>query len=573
MKRSAIVFCSLLLAARLAEGAQEWPQWGQNPRHTGSSSAVGQTATHILADVVYDPFVDAEKADPFAEGDLLVHYQVPIIDGNDIYMMSKGGQYTDITHWDTQTWIEKRLRWQGGNLVEKWSYTSDWYPVPFGTPANGPFWEPVFHPALSGSVLYVPGAFGAIWKLDKLSGGVLAHIQPFGSDPDTFTLGPLTVDGGGNVYYQVMRFKHGNPWGSNVEGSWLVKVSSSGQVQTATFASLTPGVPQANDKCQGTFNTNQLPFPPSPDAVAPLVTCGVQRPLINLAPAVANDGTIYVATVAHFSDRTSFLVAVNNNLTPKWVASLSERLNDGCDVLVPPSGTPGGCRVGAHVGVDPATNRPGSGRLIDDSTASPVIAPDGSIILGTYTRFNHVQGHLLHFSSTGQFLNSYLFGWDTTPSIWAHDGTYSVILKDNHYSDVGSYCNDPSLCPPDRTASTPSDPEAYFLTQLSPNLTAEWTWHNTNQLSCTRQPNGQVTCVSDHPQGFEFCVNAAVVDAHGVTYVNSEDGNLYVVQQGGTLRESLFLDLALGAAYTPVSMTSDGKIVTQNDGHLFIVGN
>jgi hypothetical protein len=200
------------------------------------------------------------------------------------------------------------------------------------------------------------------------------------------------------------------------------------------------------------------------------------------------------------------------------------------------------------------------------------VAPDGSIFYGSYTRYNWAQGHLMKFSSTGQYLGAYPFGWDTTPSLWSHDGTYSVIFKDNHYSEVGSYCNDPVLCPDDRTAATPATPEEYFITQLDSNLNVEWRWQNTNTQSCSRDANGQVTCVSDHPAGFEWCVNAAVVDRDGVVYANSEDGGLYVIRQGGILRESLFLQLAVGAAYTPLSMSSDGKIFTQNFGHLFVVG-
>jgi outer membrane protein assembly factor BamB len=202
-----------------------------------------------------------------------------------------------------------------------------------------------------------------------------------------------------------------------------------------------------------------------------------------------------------------------------------------------------------------------------------IIAPDGSLFYGAYTRYNYFQGHLMKFSSTGQYLGSYPFGWDTTPSIYSHDGTYSLIFKDNHYSDGGSYCNDPVLCPEDRTASNPASPEEYFITRLDKNLNVEWKWQNTNQLSCTRAANGQVTCNSDHPNGFEWCVNAAVVDATGTTYANSEDGNIYVINPNGTLRENLFLNLAIGAAYTPLSMSSDGKIFTQNDGVLFVVGN
>ncbi|HEX3553282.1 MAG TPA: hypothetical protein VIA62_08635 [Thermoanaerobaculia bacterium] len=568
------VLCGLTVGAGLA-AAQEWPQWGQNSQHTGTSAAAGQSTRHILDSVVYDPFVSIETNADNGAGDLLVHYQVPLIDGDNAYMMFKAGTYTNITTWETQTWGEKKYEWDNGHLTQEWSFTSDWKPIPYSFDADGPAWEPVFQPAMTDGVLFIPGASGSVYKVSKQTGNVLSHFQPFGSDSSTYTIGPLTVDRFGNLIYQVVKFdlSGGDPYAVDVVNAWLVKVWSNGVVQKATWASLTPNAPHGTDQCQGTFDTSQLPFPPSPNAVAPTVQCGSQRPLSGLAPAVGTDGTIYVGSVAHFTERASYLVAVNSNLTPKWATSLKERFNDGCNVLVPPNGTPGGCRTGAHTGVDPATNRPPSARLYDDSTASPIVAPDGSIFYGVYTRYNFAQGHLMHFSANGQVLGSYLFGWDTTPSIWSHNGTYSVIMKENHYSNVGSYCNDNTICPPDRSATTPNDPEIYFLTQLSPSLHREWQWQNTNQLSCTRQPNGQVTCVNDHPNGFEFCVNAAVVDRNGVTYVNSEDGNVYVVRQGGTLKDHLFLNLAIGAAYTPLSMTSDGKVFTQNDGVMFVVGN
>src|SRR4029453_5420152 len=79
-------------------------------------------------------------------------------------------------------------------------------------------------------------------------------------------------------------------------------------------------------------------------------------------------------------------------------------------------------------------------------------------------------------------------------------------------------------------------------------------------------------CVSDHPNSFEWCVNALVIDANGGVYVNSEAGNLYAINQGGTLKQKIFQQLALGAAYTPASLGPDGKIYSQNAGHLFVVG-
>ena len=576
MKRLVYVsFGVLILAGAFSAAAQNWPQWGRNAQHTGTTTAVGQTATRILADVVYDPFVAQEKADPLAAPDLLVHYQTPLVDGNNVYMEFKSGTYTSLDHWETQTWNERRLQWQGGNLATVWNFQSDWKPAPYGSATNGPGWEPVFHAALAGNFVYVPGAGGSIFKVSK-SNGAGTRISPFGAtlDPDTFTASPLTADSAGNIYYTVLELVHGQAWNADVVNSWLVKVAPNGSFQTATITSLTPGAPGKNDKCLGVFNVNQLPWPPTPTAVPGNVQCGTQRAGLNSAPGVAADGTIYIVSVAHLWSREAYLIAANSDLSPKWHTSLRDRLMDGCNVTLPPNGSPGGCRAGATTGYDPAQNRPGAGRVIDDNTASPVVAPDGSIFYGAFTRFNWDQGHIMKFSPSGQFLTAYRFGWDDTPAIYVHDGTYDVITKDNQYGeDLGSYCNDPRYCPSDdRTATMPSYPEAYFITRLDANLNIINRWQNTNTLNCSHDANGNVSCFSDHPHGWEFCVNAPAVDAGGNVYNNSEDGNLYVVRPDGTLRESLFLDSAVGAAYTPLAIGPDGRIYTQNDGHLFAVG-
>jgi hypothetical protein len=61
------------------------------------------------------------------------------------------------------------------------------------------------------------------------------------------------------------------------------------------------------------------------------------------------------------------------------------------------------------------------------------------------------------------------------------------------------------------------------------------------------------------------------IDRNGTVYANSEDGNLFAILQGGTLKQKIFQQLALGAAYTPASIGPDGRIYTQNAGHLFVV--
>lgn len=575
--RSSLMLFAVFLMASLPGWSQDWPQWGRTPQHTGAVNVSGQHAEALLDDVIYDPFVEAEKADPFGAGHLHVHYQAPLTDGDDVYMEFKSGMYTSLQTWETQIWNEKKLRRTHGRLSEVWSFESDWKPVPFLSfvTGNGPFLEPVFHAVLVGDSVYVPGFGGSIHKVSKSDGHLVVRINPFGStlDPDTYVTGPLAADAAGNVYYNALKLDHDNPWDVNPPASYLVKVSPDNTAKTATIASLTPGAPGAGDQCRGIFRAADLPWPPSPDAVPNPRICGVQRVPVNSAPAIAPDGTIYIVTTAHLWIFEGYLVAVNPDLTPKWTASLANRLTDGCNVTLPPNGTPGGCRAGAHTGVDPWQNRNGSGMVVDDSTSVPVVLPDGSILYGAFTIYPYLQGHLMKFSSSGQFLASYPFGWDDTPAVYQHDGTYSIITKDNHYSG-GAYCNIPSpFCPSDRTATHPASPEAFFITRLNSSLEPEWRFQSTNTQSCSRDLQGNVSCVSDHPAGFEWCVNAPAVDGNGNVFANSEDGSLYVIRPNGKLRDQLFLDSALGAAYTPLSIAGDGRILTQNNGHLFVVGD
>src|SRR5262249_15491960 len=83
-----------------AGGTVGWPEWGQNPLHQGNVTTVGQDPASVLADVVYDPFTAAEEASN--DGELLVHYQVPLVDGNDVFMEFKTGSFTTNNTWNTQ---------------------------------------------------------------------------------------------------------------------------------------------------------------------------------------------------------------------------------------------------------------------------------------------------------------------------------------------------------------------------------------------------------------------------------------------------------------------------------------
>jgi hypothetical protein len=165
----------------------------------------------------------------------------------------------------------------------------------------------------------------------------------------------------------------------------------------------------------------------------------------------------------------------------------------------------------------------------------------------------------LKFSAAGAYLGAYDFGWDSTPAVYSHQGTYSIVIKDNHYDTPGLYCtrSDP-IC-------APLPPGPFYITQLDVNLNREWQFQNT-------------TVDAAEPNGYEWCINAPAIDLNGVVHVNGEDGYLYSIGQGNSgvfsaPKQRRFLKQAIGAAYTPLSIGADGRLYTQNAGHLYVIGN
>jgi hypothetical protein len=518
-----------------------------------------------------------------------------------------------ISNWNSQTWNQRRLHWEDGNLVEKWNFQSDWKAVRIELAQ----WEPVYHAVLANGFVYDPGFSGSVFKLDRGDGSVVSRISPFGTtDANTFVAGPLSADSNGNVYYNAIKFTD-QTLGSfpGLVNSWLVKIAPDDSVSMVSYPSLLSSV-NPPTLCERNFLSSQLPWPPTPTTLPRMGNCGAQRPGLNIAPAIGPDGTIYTASRGHLftgGDRASYVVAVNPNLTLKWATSLSHTLNDGCGHLVPTATVPfpasppwdlatfkGKCRFGAPDGVDPATNQRGSGRINDAGSSSPVVLPDGNVYFGAWGRYNVSRGHAYKLSgSNGAILATYDFGWDDTQAVFQHDGTYSIVMKDNHYDEEeGFYCN--TLLNADGTAFIPTvsqggDPTIkqnvicdyttipkgpFYITQTNANLMTEWKFLSTETRNCHRNADGTVTCVNDgrHPNGFEWCINQPAVDGAGNVYVESEDGNIYVLDQSHhgifiTPKAKLFTNLAVGAAYTPLSIDSQGRLLVQNNGHLFALGS
>jgi hypothetical protein len=571
-----LALCALACSCQSFDFAAQhkcnWTQFAQDPTHAGNACTKGQLPRKLLAHVVFDPFagIAAAEAARGGEATLLVHYPAPLVVDDDVYLLAKGGSWTPceplgsfaladggeqcgLAARDSQSWGVQRLHWEGGILKPVWTYASDWKPPPFALTD----WEPVFQPAIGGDVLYVPGANGAVHRVDRLSGKLIGKLEA-ASATGAFVAGGIAVDSKGVAFFTVLT--------TAPEGGLLVRADSAGTQTTVSFDALVPGAPT---DCRGTFNppSFERPYPPVDGGIflePPKITCRAQRPGLNSTPAVAPDGTVYVVGRAHNSSRYSSLIAATNALKPQWARSLRGILNDGCGVTNPSIGVPnpdggttrtGLCRVGAPQGVDPATNEPPAGRVDDASTSSPVVLPDGTVLYGALTSYNTARGHLLRFSSTGEPMETYDFGWDVTPAVWKHDGSFSLLSKDNHYFEWDG--------------SAPK----FLLTRLSPSLKPEWSFKNSNLEACHTEVDGGVTCATgDHPDGFEWCINAPAVDSEGTMFANAEDGNLYVIDATGKEKGRFFLKLAIGAAYTPIAIDKVGRIYAENGGELFVVG-
>ena len=130
-------------------GNQEafWSQWARNAQHTGMVSVQAQPLDNKLADIVYDPFVEQEKAENyplFGAAVLTVHYQSTLVDGETFYMLQKSGSYPSCfpaggwifglpcgpNAWNRVQWNVVRYDWTNNQPVPAWTFPTDWKPEP-----------------------------------------------------------------------------------------------------------------------------------------------------------------------------------------------------------------------------------------------------------------------------------------------------------------------------------------------------------------------------------------------------------------------------------------------------------
>jgi hypothetical protein len=216
--------------------------------------------------------------------------------------------------------------------------------------------------------------------------------------------------------------------------------------------------------------------------------------------------------------------------------------------------------------VDPLTHD--NAVLLDDSSASPTIGPDGDVFYGFYASdFGHNgRGWLAHYSAdlaTTKIPGS--FGWDNTAAIvpasavpsYTGSSSYLLMSKYNNYYDAapsGDGHNeiaiiDPGTSQKDRFSTATVMKEV--MTKVGPT-------------QYPGLPKGVV---------YEWCINSAAVDAQGkAIIVNSEDGHTYRWDLTTGKLAGVNLNVPTFEAYTPTEVGPDGTAYAINDAVLYALG-
>ena len=270
------------------------------------------------------------------------------------------------------------------------------------------------------------------------------------------------------------------------------------------------------------------------------------------APALSNDGTtLYVVVKSPSSDASyAYLLGLDSTtLATKYKVFLK----------------------------DPRNNNANAATILDDSTASPMIGPDGDVYFGIYGNpANGSRGFMMHFSSDLTVEKTPGgFGWDNTTGVVpasmvpSYTGTSSYLLfsKYNNYDDAGSDSGD----------------GVNRIALLDPNATEVDAHSSSNGLLIMREvltvigPTAdQETRSATYPYAVrEWCINTPAVNpATKSVYMPSEDGRIYSWNLvTNSLTQFLQLNTGIGLPYVPTIIGPDGQVYTLNGGTLSAMGS
>jgi hypothetical protein len=412
----------------------------------------------------------------------------------------------------------------GGDGSAKYSLSTD-YILP--THSWIPTYQPVLAAGPAGLRLYYPGAGGTVYHVDNLDsdtpgapvheafyglGSYLGNAAAFNST--IFINTPITADSSGDIFFG-FRVQGTAPAPVNTTRSGFARIDPNGN---ATYVLADAA---AND-------------------------AGIGRDSHNSAPALSNDeSTLYVVVKGTSTDFGYLLGLDATTLATRYKVFLK----------------------------DPRNGHANNARILDNSTASPLVAPDGDVYLGIFGNpSNGSRGFLLHFSADLTVEKPPGgFGWDSTPSIvptgmvpfYTGASPYLLFTKYNNYAgfDGGDGVNKIALLDPNATEVDPHSSSNGLLVM--------------REVATVAGPTPDAESASTSNAVREWCINTAAVNpATGSIFMPSEDGHIYRWNLAtNSLSQAVRLTAGIGEPYVPTVIGPDGTVYTLNGGTLFALGD
>lgn len=373
-----------------------------------------------------------------------------------------------------------------------------------------PAHQPVYVPSLNR--VYFSGANASLYYKDNVNtpSGVPTKVQiNVFGNSGNVAITGLTADSAGNVYYG---YRNGTVGG-------IVKVTPAGVATIVT----------ANTASQDASVTDWIPQ-------------------MNHTPALSADETILYTTLRR--NGTSYY----GRLVGLSTSTLATVHNSG-------------------VLKDPRSGGANNAGLLNDSTASPMIAPDNKVFLGVFGNpYNGSRGWMLQMSAdlTTQYTPGG-FGWDTTPSVvpasmvpqYSGGSSYLLFTKYNNYYGITNGGDGSNAI----AVLDPNDTEVEYHADSGGQLVMKRVLYKVGPT-----PDWDYPTVPTAVR--EWCINFGAVDpATQSVITNCADGKFYRWHlPSDTLSEAIQLTSGIGQPYTMTVIGVDGTLYGIQIGTIFAIG-